>query len=173
MRRHDLVPDCGACAALCCVATSFERSEDFAFDKPAGVACRYLTRTHRCAIHAELIARGCRGCAAYDCYGAGQRATRAPEHLRHPVFFILRGLHEQLCLLTDAAKLCPPSCGELRAELTAQVEVLDTLSQGDVATLLESQSSLHAKRTRALLWRVGEVLGGRAHWSRSLLNRKD
>ncbi|MCY1016082.1 hypothetical protein [Pyxidicoccus sp. MSG2] len=36
MPRPDLVPDCSACTALCCVATSFERSEDFAFDKPVG-----------------------------------------------------------------------------------------------------------------------------------------
>lgn len=166
MRRPDLVPDCSACAALCCVATSFERSEDFAFDKPAGVACRYLTRAHRCAIHADLVARGCRGCAVFDCYGAGQRAMRAPAHLRHEAFLVLRGLHEQIWLLTEAAKLCPPSCGELRTELTAQVQVLDTLAHGDVATLLESQSSHHERRTRALLCRVGQALGGCAYGGR-------
>ena len=77
MRRPDLVPDCGSCAALCCVATSFEAYEDFAFDKAAGVACRYLMRDCRCAIPDALVERGFRGCAAYDCYGASQRATRA------------------------------------------------------------------------------------------------
>jgi hypothetical protein len=162
MPRPDLIPDCSACAALCCVATSFERSEDFSFDKPTGVACRYLTRGHRCAIHAELITRGCRGCATYDCYGAGQRATRAPVHMRHQVFFILRGLHEQLWLLTEAAKLCPPSCGELHAALTAQVQTLDAIARGDVAALLEVELCHHDQRTRALLRRVGEAFGGRA-----------
>lgn len=125
---------------LCCIATSFERSEDFAFDKPAGVACRYLTRGHRCAIHAELNARRCRGCATYDCYGAGQRATRAfavaPAYLRDQAFLVLRSLHELLWLLTEAAKLCPPSCGELHAALTAQVQTLDAIARGDVAALL-------------------------------------
>ena len=71
MRRADLVPDCGRCAALCCIATSFEASEDFAFDKAAGTGCRYLTRDCRCAIHDQLAERGFRGCAAYECFGAG------------------------------------------------------------------------------------------------------
>lgn len=176
MRRPDLVPDCSACAALCCVATSFEHSEDFAFDKPAGVPCQYLTRGNHCAIHAELVGRGCQGCAAYDCYGAGQRATRAfaeaPAHVRDQAFLFLRSLHEQLWLLTEAMKFLPPPCGELRAELAAQVQALDTLAQGNVAALLESESSHHDQRTRALLCRVGKALGGRAHWGRSLPNRK-
>ncbi|NMO16802.1 hypothetical protein HPC49_09160 [Pyxidicoccus fallax] len=107
----------------------------------------------------------------YDCYGAGQRATRAfataPARLRNQAFLVLRGLHEQLWLLTEAAKLCPPSCGELRAELAAQVEVLDTLARGDVASLLEIDPSHYDQRTRALLCRVGEALGGRARWVRS------
>jgi hypothetical protein len=167
MPRPDLIPDCSACAALCCVATSFEHSEDFAFDKPAGVACRYLTRGHRCAIHAELITRGCRGCTTYDCYGAGQRATRAftaaPAPLRDQAFLILRSLHELLWLLTEAAKLCPPSCGELHAALTAQVQTLDAIARGDAAALLKVELCRHDQRTRALLRRVGESFGGRAH----------
>ena len=75
MTRPDLVADCPRCAALCCVWSAFDASDDFAFSKPAGVACRNLRRDHRCAIHRELIGRGLRGCAAYDCHGAGQRAT--------------------------------------------------------------------------------------------------
>ncbi|NBC41391.1 hypothetical protein [Corallococcus exiguus] len=113
----------------------------------------------------------------YDCYGAGQRATRAfaaePAHLRNQAFLVLRSLHEQLWLLTEALKLRPPACGELRAELAAQVQVFDTLAQGDVTTLLESDTSHHDRRMRALLCRVGKALGGRTSWNRSVPNRKD
>src|SRR5215471_13450734 len=104
MRRSDLVPDCGSCAAICCVATSFEASEDFAFDKPAGARCRHLTVECRCAIHDGLVKRGLSGCAVYDCYGAGQRVTRAlasaPEAERNEAFLMLRVVHELLWLLT-------------------------------------------------------------------------
>jgi hypothetical protein len=76
MTEPMLRPDCTRCAALCCVAPAFDRSEDFAVDKPAGVACPNLTADHRCAIHADLARRGFRGCAHYDCMGAGQRVTQ-------------------------------------------------------------------------------------------------
>jgi hypothetical protein len=125
MRPFELLPDCGSCAALCCVATAFDASESFAFSKPAGKPCRHLCG-NRCGIHAELIERGMRGCAAFDCYGAGQRATKeAPEAERHAAFFVLRELHELLWLLTEAAKLCPP---ELADVFAAQTRLLGSLS---------------------------------------------
>jgi hypothetical protein len=70
----DFRGDCGRCAALCCLWLSFEPGELFGFDKAAGEACRHL-RGQRCAIHARLARSGMRGCAAYDCLGAGQLAT--------------------------------------------------------------------------------------------------
>jgi hypothetical protein len=67
-----------------------------------------------------------RGCAAFDCYGAGQRATReVPQEQRHAAFFVLRELHEMLWLLGEAAKLCPP---ELARVLEAQTRLLCSLS---------------------------------------------
>lgn len=75
MRRSDLVADCGACAAGRCIALPFDASEDFAFHKESGVACRHLDGTTS-TIHVELVDRGFLGCAVYDCYGAGPRATR-------------------------------------------------------------------------------------------------
>ena len=67
--------DCGRCAALCCVLLSFDRGPSFAFDKPAGVACRHLTGSHRCAVHAQLCEHGLAGCHRFDCRGAGQLVT--------------------------------------------------------------------------------------------------
>lgn len=167
MRRPDLVPDCGSCAALCCVATSFERSDDFAFDKPAGDACRHLTRDCRCAIHDALVERGFRGCAAYDCYGAGQRATRlfasagAAGRERDAVFLNLRAVHELLWLLTEAVVLSPPSHGDLRAQLALEIAALDAVARGPASALFELDLGPHESTARALLRRVGDALGGR------------
>jgi hypothetical protein len=159
MRRHDLVADCGSCAALCCVATSFERSEDFAYDKPASVRCTNLTASDRCAIHTERVERGFVGCTLYDCYGAGQRATR--DYARDPsardrAFLALREVHELLFLLTEAAALCPASEATLRAQLDALVGVLDALGGTSQLALAEQRAAAHA-----LLRRVGDALGGR------------
>ncbi len=52
-------------------------SADFGADKPAGVPCRHLRRDDRCEIHASLRDLGWPGCVAFDCFGAGQRATVA------------------------------------------------------------------------------------------------
>ena len=67
----DFVADCAKCAALCCAAPSFSKSDDFAFDKPAHSPCGHLRPNARCNIHDELVVRGFRGCAHYDCNGAG------------------------------------------------------------------------------------------------------
>lgn len=163
MRRPDLVPDCGSCAALCCVATSFEASDDFACDKAAGVACRYLKRDHRCAIHDELIVRGFPGCAVYDCYGAGQRVTRAfanthDAEQRNEAFRVLRVVHELLWLLTEAAKLCPPSPDDVGAQLALEIEALDAVARTTGPALLEVDVRPHHAATRALLRRVGRAL---------------
>lgn len=54
------------------MALAIDRSPAFAFDKPAGLPCANL-RANECRIHDDLEARGCSGCARYDCAGAGQR----------------------------------------------------------------------------------------------------
>jgi hypothetical protein len=161
MRRLDLVADCGSCAAICCIATSFEQSEDFAFDKPAGDACAYVTADCRCAIHAELAERGMRGCAVYDCHGAGPHVTRrhAPAD-RDAAFLVLRVVHELLWLVTQAQALSPTA--ELRAELATEAATLDRLRALPIAALRDLDLAAHDRRARGLLRRVGAALGGRA-----------
>ena len=166
MHRPDLVADCGSCAALCCVWSAFDASEDFAFSKPAGVACRYLQRNCRCAIHEELAVRGLRGCAAYDCHGAGQRATRLfagtllTIRQRHDVFMILREVHELLWLLAGAAALCRASHGELWTELGLAIEALDTIASEPARALLDVELQPHRSATRRLLRQVRGALRG-------------
>jgi hypothetical protein len=162
MHRLDLIPDCGQCAALCCVATSFDASEAFAFDKPAGVACHHL-EGNRCAIHAELVEQGCAGCAAYDCYGAGQRVTGLfagsgrSEGERDEAFLVLRSVHELIWLLTEAIPLVPSSLPDLRAELECERIALDALAQGP---LEEVPLEAHERLTRRLLRTLGDQLRG-------------
>ena len=176
MRRPDLVTDCASCAAICCTATSFEASEDFACAKPAGVRCANLTRGGRCAIHSELAPRGFAGCAIYDCYGAGPRVTRAfagrmagdgrrsvdgrAERDRDAAFLVLRVVHELMWLLDEAARLCPPS-SEVAGDLAAQLAALEAIASGPVAALAALDVSANEAAARAVLRRVGSALGGR------------
>lgn len=111
--------DCSRCAALCCVAPAFAASSDFAIDKPAGVPCPNLRPDFRCGIHTDLRERGFRGCAVFDCFGAGQHVTqvtftganwrRTPE-VAPPMFAafaVMRPLHEVLWYLTEALAVAP------------------------------------------------------------------
>jgi hypothetical protein len=113
------------------VAPAFARSSEFALDKPAGVPCLHLADDHRCSIHARLRDDGFPGCAAYDCFGAGQRLAqdtfggrdwRTRHEVASPIMAalpVLRGLHELLWYLGDA--LARPSSGPLASELGAVV----------------------------------------------------
>jgi hypothetical protein len=109
----ELQADCSRCVGLCCVAPAFARSADFAIDKPADTPCPNLQADSRCGIHSTLRDRGFGGCTAYDCFGAGQRATagatvRTQEML--DLFRELRPRHELLWHLDAAAQL-PTSAG--------------------------------------------------------------
>jgi hypothetical protein len=162
MRRPDLVADCARCAALCCVAPSFEASEDFAVDKPSGARCQHLEHDDRCAIHAQRIERGFPGCVSFECYGAGQRATRTFQGAdRDELYLLLNTLHELLFLLTEGLKLCPPSHAELGAQLTRAIEALDAFEPVSIAQVRAFDLSGTQAHARALLREVGEALGGR------------
>jgi hypothetical protein len=96
------------------VSLSFDRSELFGFDKPAGVPCPHLDG-HACAIHAERESAGFGGCVRFDCLGAGQRVTeelfggrswRDDPSLADPMidaFGRLRDVHDLLELVRTAA----------------------------------------------------------------------
>ena len=165
MLRSELNADCARCAALCCVAPSFERSEDFSFSKAAGEACRYLSPSCRCTVHAERSGRGLGGCTVYDCHGAGPWVTRAfadaclDEAARNAAFLRVRGVVELVWLLVGALALCPVRESGLRAEIESQLEVLEGLAQQLIADDLDTRA--HEASAHALLRRVGAALGGR------------
>ena len=102
----------------------------FAFDKPAGVACKHL-EGQGCGIHSDLEAKGLRGCVQYQCDGAGQRVVQAvfaghswqdDPALLPPMleaFVRMRLVHGLLALLETAKALPLPEARQ--AELEALV----------------------------------------------------
>jgi len=112
------------------MALAFDAGEDFAIDKPAGLPCPNLDAEMGCALYGRLDAEGFKGCAAYECQGAGQRVTqelfagrdwRREPALAEPMiaaFAAMRQVHSGLELLVAAGRL------ELPASLAAAREDL-------------------------------------------------
>jgi hypothetical protein len=163
----ELVADCGRCFGLCCVAPAFAASADFAINKDAGRSCPNLGSDSCCGIHSQLRERGFRGCASYDCFGAGQhvaqgtfggrdwRAEPQTSMLMFRAFEVMRQLHELLWYVTEALKLEAAKAvhDELRL-LSAHTEKLTNLSAEELSALdLES----HRREVNGLLRRASSL----------------
>jgi uncharacterized protein YjbI with pentapeptide repeats len=170
--RLRLRADCERCFALCCVAPAFSASADFAFTKTAGRACPHLQSDFRCGIHARLRQQGFRGCAAYDCFGAGQqvsqvtfggqdwrRAQRTAKQM-FEVFPIVRALHELLWYLTEALAL--PQARPLRAELSRALAETERLTHNSPEVLVRLDVTAHRRDVNALLLRTSELVRAEA-----------
>ncbi|WP_449061788.1 pentapeptide repeat-containing protein [Planomonospora algeriensis] len=167
--------DCGSCFGLCCVVPAFAASADFAIDKPAGQACPNLRQDFRCGIHDRLRPEGFTGCTVYDCFGAGQKVSQVTfggrDWRRNPgtakqmfeVFPVMRHLHELLRYLAEALTLEPAR--PLHAELRAAFDEIESLTQGDPASLLKLDAAAQWRQVNALLLRASELaragIGGR------------
>jgi len=130
-----LRPDCARCVALCCVAPAFDAEQGFGYDKPAREPCRHLHSDNRCGIHPALVAQGFSGCASFDCFGAGQRATarfadgdwRASSGQANRMFEVysrLRTLHELLAMTTLAQPHAQGDAVEYLRQLLARLAQL-------------------------------------------------
>lgn len=109
--------DCARCAALCCMAPAFDRSEAFGIDKPALTPCPNLAEQGGCRIHEDRQTLGFGGCIVFDCAGAGQRVTqelfggrswRDDASLIAPMsaaYLSMRRVQELLLLLDQASRL--------------------------------------------------------------------
>ncbi|HEX5740896.1 MAG TPA: pentapeptide repeat-containing protein [Pilimelia sp.] len=140
-----LRPDCARCVGLCCVALPFAASVDFARSKAAGEPCVHLGADFRCGIHADLRGRGFRGCAVYDCLGAGQHVAQVTFRGRDwrsdpgtaagmvAAFPVVRHLHELLWYLADA--LSRPEARPVHRDLRRLRDRVDALTAADAGTL--------------------------------------
>ena len=157
------VADCTRCVGLCCVAAPFTKSADFALTKRAGTPCPNLASDLRCTIHAQLTDRGFPGCVSFDCYGAGQRATRAfgaqADWRTHPetrtalfdAFHARMGVCE-LGWHVDAALCRPDLPASLEASLHEARERVDAEAEapGDVAAIRRTVSELLSRVSTAI-----------------------
>ncbi len=167
--RMDLRADCSACVALCCVAPGFEVSADSPIHKPAGEPCPNLATDYRCRIHDRLRPNGFYGCAAFDCFGAGQRTSRAFEqrtwrndqavaHAMFQSFGMLRLLHEILWYLEEASDRL--ATGTLRDEVSQLRKRTQEAAQAGPDDLLDFDAGVLRGDAAALLERVSRALRG-------------
>jgi hypothetical protein len=161
--RPALTADCTQCAALCCVVLDLRAGADFPEDKPAGTACRHLAADDGCRIHATLRQDGWRGCAAYDCFGAGQRVTGQTHGGRswrdgedrtamRTSLVVVRALHEMLWYLTEARALTADD------DVEALARDLDTAAAGSPAALARVDVDAWRRRVGPLLERVSAAV---------------
>ena len=167
----ELEADCSNCFALCCNAFGFSRSADFPIDKPAGVPCPNLEPDHSCGIHRSLHARGFRGCAAFDCFGAGQAVSQRLFHGTEPdrdsqerrtmfaAFAVVRQLHEMLWHLAEArARTFDPDAARAALHLA---ELVARTARGTIDALVRTDvNALHARVALALRQVSEEVRAG-------------
>jgi uncharacterized protein YjbI with pentapeptide repeats len=153
---------------LCCVAPGFSASADFAIDKPAGQPCPNLRPDFSCGIHQHLRRRGFRGCAVYDCFGAGQWVSQftfsgrdwrqAPHTARQmfEVFAIMRQLHELLWYLSQA--LTSPHTRVLHGELQHALAATERLTRSPAEVLVELDMQAHRSEANDLLQRASQLM---------------
>jgi uncharacterized protein YjbI with pentapeptide repeats len=165
-RRLELRADCDRCVALCCVAPAFSASADFAIDKPAGQPCPNLRGDFRCSIHDRLRPRGFAGCAAFDCFGAGQQVTqvtfggrdwRAHPGLAAPMFAafaVMRRLHELLWYLNEALALGPAD--PLRKQLDEAFAATKRMTNSRPDDLVKLDVNAIHERANAVLLRASD-----------------
>ena len=166
--RSRLRADCSRCFGLCCVAPAFSASADFAIDKPAGQPCPNLATGFSCSIHASLRQRGFRGCAAYDCFGAGQRISQDtfggqdwradPRTARQmfAAFAVMRQLHALLWYLSEALEF--PAARPVQAGLRRALEATERLARSRAGELLALDLRAHHDEVTALLRRASDLV---------------
>jgi uncharacterized protein YjbI with pentapeptide repeats len=163
-----LKADCERCFGLCCIAPAFAASADFAIDKPAGHACPNLGADFRCGIHDRLRQRGFPGCAAFDCFGAGQKVSQVTfggqDWRRDPrtaaqmfnAFAVMRQLHELLWYLTQALTL--PPARPLHNAIADALDETERLTGSDPDTLVGLDVAAHWRDVDALLRRTSQLV---------------
>lgn len=114
----ELTADCSRCFGLCCVLLPFAASSGFGVDKAGGVPCHHLQDDDQCEIHATLREDGWPGCAAFECFGAGQHVSqgtyagvswREQDNLAEmaAVLSVMRQLHQMVAQLSETARRSP------------------------------------------------------------------
>lgn len=149
------------------MATVFRVSADFPIDKPMGAPCPNLLGDFSCVVHDRLQPLGFRGCAVFDCFGAGQHLTQRtmPGHdwrdaeqapTVFAAFAVLRQLHELLWHVRQAAALAGShvEIGDLAPRVTAAARYLEELRALEVDALIAVDPGERQREIGALLSNV-------------------
>ena len=164
--------DCARCAAFCCAALAFDNSRLFAFDKPAGVACRNLGAGGGCAIHGRREEAGMAGCVSYDCGGAGPyvqqemfagRSWLSEPDLAEPMFAafsILREVFDLAAMVEASRALALP--GRAREEAAVIAKALLPDPPWRASDVTAGRPSAAARRARAFLASLRPFVEARA-----------
>lgn len=165
---NHLSADCENCFGLCCVALPYAKSADFAFDKAGGTPCQNLQSDYHCGIHKNLRNKGFRGCAVYECFGAGQKVSQvtyngidwrdnpALAKEMFEVFPIMQQLHEMLRYLNEALSL--EDAGPLSKDLQAALEKTEYLTNLNSKSIIELHVPTHRAIVNELLLRTSELV---------------
>lgn len=175
---ESLRANCERCFALCCMATTLEKSAEFAIDKPANRACPNLRADFRCSIHSRLRQRGFAGCTEFECYGAGQKVSQhtfggrdwrsEPDllPLMSLVFRVQWQLHLSLHYLSKALEQLDDA--DLHSEVSAMISEITALTMAEPETLKEVDVLAHKQALHALLWKVSQSVRERSSESARL-----
>lgn len=180
--KNQFQGDCSNCFGLCCVALPFSQSADFSFDKIGGVPCPNLQADYRCGIHQILRESGHRGCASYDCFGAGQKVSmvlykgrdwQSNEMIRQEMFHvfpIIQQLHEMLNYLNEA--LQRRDTESLHKELGVAYEKTNKLTYLSPKEIMEIDVINHRASVNELLVKVSNLVRGNYSRDVKLPNKK-
>lgn len=170
--RRSLRADCDKCFGLCCVALYFSASEGFPSDKAAGQPCLNLQPDFRCCVHKSLRERGLKGCAAFDCFGAGQKVAQVtyggqdwrqvPDSAKQmfEVFQIMRQIHEMLWYLAEALTLKP--AWQIQGEFNSLLNETEHLTHLSPDYLMELDVAAHRAAVNDLLLKTSALVRAEA-----------
>ncbi|MCI2256966.1 pentapeptide repeat-containing protein [Domibacillus sp. PGB-M46] len=171
-KKSHLRADCEHCFGLCCVALPYAKSADFAMNKEGGTPCQNLTEDFNCGIHQNLRKKGFRGCAVYECFGAGQKVSKVTykgaSWREHPasakemfdVFPIMQQLHEMLCYVEEALEW--KETAPIHQELQEAARDVEALTQLSPQAILKLDVPVHRARVNELLLRSSAYVRSQA-----------
>ncbi|MFY4775674.1 pentapeptide repeat-containing protein [Metabacillus sp. RGM 3146] len=163
-----LQADCEQCFGLCCTALPYAKSADFAFNKDGGMPCISLQSDYRCSIHSNLRNNGFRGCAVYECFGAGQKVSQvtyngcswrdnsALAKEMFDVFPIMQQLHEMLSYLNES--LQREEAKPIYSDLQDVFEKTESLTNLSPPFILELDVTAHRMIVNELLLKTSELV---------------
>ena len=176
MSFNNLQADCSKCFGFCCIALYFSANEGFPVDKEAGKPCINLQEDFKCKVHKNLKKKGFKGCIAYDCLGAGQKAAQIayggqdwrqkPEVAKEmfDAFVIMKQLHEMLWYLNEALLLQVDN--KVKEELVSKIKEIENLTELGGKTLIKLDLVPVRMGVNKLLFQTSESVRKKVKYSK-------